>query len=65
MSAQPERLLTSEEVAELLQVPKRTLDQWAHLGSGPTFIRVGRYRRYRPADINSWLRERAVATRPR
>jgi len=60
MSEMLERLLTSDEVAELLQIPRRTLDQYAYLGTGPTFLRVGRYRRYRAPDVASWLSAHAV-----
>ena len=54
MSEMLERLLTSDEVAELLQIPRRTLDQYAYLGTGPTFLR----------DVTSWLSARAVRPDP-
>lgn len=62
MSRAAEQLMTSDQVAELLQIPKRSLDQWAYLGTGPRFVRVGRHRRYRPSAIDAWLQERTVAT---
>lgn len=46
---------TTEEVAAYLQKPVRTLDQWAWLGTGPKFSKVGRTRRYVWADVDSWL----------
>lgn len=49
------RLLTSEELAEYLQVPMHTLDAWASRGGGPPFRRVSKYRRYKPADVREWL----------
>ncbi|MFI0482233.1 helix-turn-helix transcriptional regulator [Actinomadura sp. 9N215] len=49
----------SDEVAEYLNVPKRTLDDWAHRGIGPRYSRVGRHRRYRWADVEAWLDEQA------
>lgn len=48
-------LATSAEVAEYLGVPLHTLDQWSYRGTGPRFSKVGRYRRYRWADIEKWL----------
>lgn len=48
-------LLTSEEVAGLLRVPKKTLDRWAYIGSGPVYAKVGRYRRYSVDDVERWL----------
>ncbi|MEU6207137.1 helix-turn-helix domain-containing protein [Micromonospora musae] len=48
-------LATSAELAEHLGVPPRTLDQWAYKGVGPRFSKVGRHRRYRWADVETWL----------
>lgn len=53
-------LASTTEVAEYLAIPARTLDEWAHRGTGPAYRRVGKYRRYRWEDVDRWL-----ATRPR
>lgn len=58
------KLMTPHEVADLLGVPKRTLDQWAYLGHGPTYIRVGRHRRYNEAAVLEFLAGNTVTTRP-
>lgn len=50
-----EPLMTSDDLAEILGIPVRTLDQWSYLGRGPRPIRIGKHRRYRPADVRSWL----------
>jgi excisionase family DNA binding protein len=55
------RLLSSAEVADLMQIPVRTLDQWAYLHRGPAFIRVGRYRRYRLTDVETWLNSQTTS----
>lgn len=55
-----DKLITSEELSEALGVPTRTLDQWAYLGKGPTYIKVGRHRRYRTEDVESWLHANRV-----
>jgi predicted DNA-binding transcriptional regulator AlpA len=62
-----ERLLSTEEVAEVLGRPPRTLRQWRYLGVGPKYLKVGAAVRYRPSDIQTWLRaqEREAATRAR
>lgn len=52
------RLLSVEEVAELLQVPVATIYRWRFRGSGPAGIRVGRYLRFDPKDLAAWLEER-------
>lgn len=48
-------LWDSAETAERLNVPVRTLDQWSYRGVGPRFYKVGRFRRYVPTDVESWL----------
>lgn len=58
MKFQP--LATRDEVAQHLGVPKGTLAQWAHRGTGPRYIRVGRYAKYDWADVEAWKRAHAV-----
>ena len=53
-------LLTSQQVAELLQVPARTLDAWAYRGIGPRFLRIGKHRRYQSADVAEWIADNAA-----
>jgi hypothetical protein len=62
-----ERLLSTEEVAEVLGRPSRTLRQWRYLGVGPTYLKVGAAVRYRPRDVEEWLRaqEREAAASAR
>ena len=52
------QLLTREEVADYLGVPRRTLDSWAYRGGGPPFFKVGRHTRYRIEEVGAWLEER-------
>jgi excisionase family DNA binding protein len=54
------RLLSVDEVAEVLGVPVRTLYQWRHKGVGPVGLRVGRHLRYRAADVSEWIDRRAA-----
>ena len=49
--------MTEEQVAEYLGIPRRTLGQWRYKGTGPRYRRVGRYIRYVPSDLISWLQE--------
>jgi len=55
-----ERLATRAEVAEYLGVAPATLARWAHLGTGPTYRRLGGQARYRWADVEEWLASRPV-----
>ena len=61
--SEDERLLTVEEVAAWLQIPKGTLYQWRNKGYGPRGIPVGRYIRYRRGDVATWLEEQQAAAR--
>jgi excisionase family DNA binding protein len=65
IAGQLEPLLDSEELAELLSVPRRTLDTWAYRGEGPVYVRVGRHRRYDPADVRAWLEAHRHGTEDR
>lgn len=57
-----EPLLSGEEVAAYLGVPRPTLHQWRYRGEGPRSIKVGRHVRYRKADIEAWLDEQSDRT---
>lgn len=48
------RLRTSEEVAHRYGVPVATVAAWAARGRGPRYVKAGRYRRYRLADLEAW-----------
>lgn len=57
-----ETLLTPFEVATTLQVPEKTLIQWRYAGTGPAFLKIGRYVRYDKSEVARWL---ATRTRTR
>ena len=57
----PVRLLSVEEVAELLQVPIQTIYAWRFQRRGPTPMRIGRYLRFDPADVARWVESRKEA----
>ncbi len=63
LAADPQ-FLTTEELAAELKVPKATLAQWRHKGTGPCGYRVGRFIRYRRADVEAWLATRADKPSP-
>lgn len=52
-------LMGPAAVAEYLGVPITTLYKWNSDGNGPRRIRVGKHVRYRLADVDTWLDERA------
>lgn len=51
----PDRLLSTEALAEYLDIPIQTIYQWRTKGAGPRGIKVGRHIRFRQTDINTWL----------
>lgn len=61
-----ERLLSQDDVAELLAIAPRSLESWRLRGGGPRYVRVGRLVRYRHTDVSDWLaaRERASTSDP-
>jgi excisionase family DNA binding protein len=58
-----DRVLTAAEVAEWLNVPVTWVREWTRSGAMP-HVELGRYRRYRRADAECWLEERARPGRP-
>lgn len=58
------RLLTVEEVADLLAVPAQTLYRWRYTRTGPPATRVGKYLRYDPDTLKAWLDSRALPGDP-
>ena len=53
-----QRLLTQDEVAELLKLSVRTVERLRVSGTGPKFLRILRSVRYRPSDVEAWLASR-------
>lgn len=49
------QLLTIDDLAEMLKVPKQTLYAWRYRSEGPLGHRIGRHVRYRLTDVDEWL----------
>jgi predicted DNA-binding transcriptional regulator AlpA len=49
-----EKLLTTEEVAEIFRTEPATVRWWRHVGRGPRGFKVGRRVLYREADVAAW-----------
>jgi hypothetical protein len=47
--------LTQHELAELLRLPERTLEDWRLTHSGPPFLKLGRHVRDDMADVLRWV----------
>ena len=61
--AQPEPLYSPPQLAERLQIPEKTLNEWRYKRIGPRYLKIGKHVRYRLADVDEWLRRQLVASR--
>lgn len=50
-------LLTQAEVAVLLGVPERTIEDWRLTKSGLPWLKLGRHVKYERDDVLAWARE--------
>lgn len=50
-----EALLTSKEVASLLNISEPNLSRWRASDSGPPWINLLGIPRYRPTDLETWI----------
>ena len=57
MSVEMPELLTPEEVALRLSIPKETLAQWRMTKRELPFVKVGRLVRYRHSDIAAFINQ--------
>lgn len=55
-------LLGVEEAAAILGTTPATLRNWRYRGEGPISFKVGRLVRYRPEELERWLRARELST---
>ena len=47
------------KTANYLGIPKGTLYPWVSRGEGPRSYRVGKYRKWKPAEVLAWLETRS------
>jgi excisionase family DNA binding protein len=52
-----ENLWSVDDLASYLGVPRATVYVWSSRRVGPRSVRVGRYLRFRPTDVEAWLEE--------
>ncbi len=49
------KLLTAEELSQLLRIPKRTIYKFAKEGRIPGTLRMGKHWRFRKDLIDKWI----------
>ncbi|WP_241984777.1 helix-turn-helix domain-containing protein [Cryobacterium adonitolivorans] len=51
------KFLTQHELAELLRLPERTLEDWRLTRSGTPYLNLGRHVRNDVQDVLAWVQE--------
>jgi predicted DNA-binding transcriptional regulator AlpA len=59
------RMLTDIEVAARLGVSPFTVRSWRLKGVGPKFLKMGRAVRYRPEDVDEYVRQALIEPQTR
>jgi predicted DNA-binding transcriptional regulator AlpA len=54
-------LLTTPEVAAILRLPKKTLENWRLKGTGPRYLRLGKHVLYDRADLRQFINDQKKA----
>jgi hypothetical protein len=57
-----QQLATTEQVADYLQLPPKTLAEWRSQGIGPKYSKIGKHVRYDWADVHAWVAGQQPAT---
>ena len=50
-----DEILTTDEVAALLKIPKATLYKWISQGTAPPFYKIGRVNRWKRSAVMAWF----------
>jgi prophage regulatory protein len=53
-----DKLLTPQQIADVLGVQKSTIYQWTHQGFIP-HVKIGRLVRFRSASVEQWVEKRS------
>jgi excisionase family DNA binding protein len=57
-----EPLLSTQELAEYLGVPVKTIYEWRTCGHGPCAVRVGRHLKFAVSDVQAWVAQQREAS---
>lgn len=55
--------ISPRQLAQLFDIPLKTVYTWQSEGTGPRFARVGRHARYLIDDVHAWFDSKVVAPR--
>ena len=54
----PNQLMTEKDVAGLICITPRALQNWRLRGGGPEYVKIGRSVRYQRSDVMKFIEER-------
>lgn len=57
----PPDFKTQAEIADIIKVPERTLEDWRLDHVGPPYMKLGRHVRYDLSEVFAWAREQRHA----
>ncbi|MDW2974871.1 MAG: helix-turn-helix domain-containing protein [Alphaproteobacteria bacterium] len=55
-----EKLMNTNELAEYLGIAASTIVDYRLKGIGPVYVKIGHLVRYRKADVDNWVANKAV-----
>ena len=58
------KLLTPEELSQILHVKVSTIYQWTHMGLIP-FLKIGKLIRFKEEDIKEWISKKKIRNKSR
>jgi len=58
-------LLDEKQLASALNISVASARRWRLLREGPRFLKIGASVRYRPEDVDAWLKSRPSGGEPR
>lgn len=53
-------LLTTNDLANILQIPASTIRGWRRTGTGPVGLKLGRHVRYTREAVDVWIAQHAA-----
>jgi len=55
--AQHEKMMTTAELAEMLDLRSQSLRKMRQYGRGPKYVKIGNKVRYRNSDVEIWIKK--------
>ena len=51
----PQKLMDINDLADYLGIPVPTIRKWRYEGKGPIGVKIGKYVRWHPDEVERWL----------